>query len=384
MLLGLTDTAIMTARCFKGSGITVYGLDSQADNSGFASLLIKSDHMPNTENESEWLAFMLKWLGGFSQKFVLIPTSDEYALLSAKYADQLEKFTYSLLPPLNELQTITERNRQFESVQQCGISVPRFVIGPIDNIEKLFLNFPLAIKPLNSPEWKKIFNIKGFVVKCREELQRSLEIVNQTSARYLVQEIIIGDTRNNYEVNSLYLPNGDYFSHTIRKVHQLPDGFGTATLIETSPNTEVEKLAEKYIRKTNLYGFSNIEFKRDEATGEYFYIETNPRVWLQVNFSAYAGVNFPLMYYSHLTTGKVFSSRSQLRDGKWVDPAPDLLYFIRYRKIKKLKLRNFIRDWCSAKAIGLLSIYDPLPILKEYKFGLRMLGFRKKRRKEEL
>lgn len=370
LLLGLYDTAIMTARCFKRTSIPVFGMDYNTTKLGFKSKLIHSTICPDPKiNEKLWLDFLLNWFQKHQQKVVIIPTSDEFALLCAKYQKELNPFVLSLIPDLNSLHAIIERDLQFNAAKECNIPVPDFITyNEIENHELSDeLVFPLAIKPVNTVEWKKQMNNKGFIA---ENLNSYTEIINELKEkklRFLVQEMIHGENENNYEVNSLFFPSGKIFQHSIQKIRQYPDRFGTATSIKNCIHPEIEKMAADYIRHLNLVGFTNIEFKYYQSDGKYYYIETNTRVWLQVNFSAKIGINFPLFYYNQLTQNdneENFKIAS-LKNGVWVDFLADLLFWKKYRKLYKINFFTFIRSWFPLRATGLFSISDPKPIITE-------------------
>jgi len=378
LLLGLHETAIMTARCFSQAGIKIHGMDYNNDQVGFYSNQIKAFKMPSpAQNERDWLNYMQEWLTKSREKFVLIPTSDEFIMLAAKYKYELADHVFGLLPDYNVISSIVNRDIQFALAARSGIPVPSYVVGPL-KFDEIRLRYPLAIKPIDTLEWRRYFNNKGFVVENQNELKSAIVQVNKYDVRYMVQEIITGGNTNNYEINSLYLPNGEYFNHSIRKIRQLPDQFGTATCIEANSNRRIEILAEKFIKKIGLYGFSNLELKYDKVTDQFYYIEINPRVWLQVNFTAKLGQNYPLMYYKYVTGESSYRIDKIHIVGKWIDPIPDFLFYLRYRKRDKIKFRQWLRDWFPLRCTGgLLSFLDPCPFLKEYQFGIRFLKIKK-------
>ena len=370
LLLGLYDTAIMTARCFKKTNIAVFGTDYNTAKLGFKSRLIQAFICPDPKvDEPLWLIFLLDWLKKQSQKVVVIPTSDEFALLCAKYEKDLNPFVLSLIPDLNSLHAIIERDLQFNAAKECKIPVPAFIT--YNEIEKNELSdeltFPLAIKPVNTVEWKKQMNNKGFIVENLNSYHEIIRELKGKKLRFLLQEMIHGENQNNYEVNSLYFPSGKILQHSIQKIRQYPDRFGTATSIKNCIHPEIEKMAADYIRHLNLIGFTNIEFKYNQSDGKYYYIETNTRVWLQVNFSANIGINFPLFYYNQITQKDREENFkiTTLKNGVWVDFLADLLFWKKYRKLYKINFFTFIRSWFPLRATGLFSITDPRPILTE-------------------
>jgi predicted ATP-grasp superfamily ATP-dependent carboligase len=376
LLLGLFDTAIMTARCFKGKGIPVYGMDYAINNAGFHSNLINAQQIPvPLGNELKCVEYIIQWSGAFSNKPVLIPTSDLFVNLIKKYGELFGEHFLFLIPNYRRIKQILERSRQYTAARNAGLIVPNFIVGPIrsESVTDLPLSFPVAVKPENVNEWKIHFKNKGFIASNVTHLAQIINEVNYKSVEYLIQEIISGDNTQNYEVNSLYLPDGRLFQHTIRKLRQYPDGFGTATCIEHHSFPELEEYATVLLKKLELIGFSNIEFKYNNTDGKYYYIETNTRAWLQVNFSANLGINFPELYYRYLT-GRDLPPRIEIKDkGKWVDFMPDLLFWTKYRKKYNYSLWGFIRSWFPLISCGLFSLTDPMPFIISIK-NMQVIG----------
>ena len=372
LLLGLFDTSIMTARCFQNKGVKVYGTDYDSGLNGFRSNAIESFVCPNPKEEGEerWLSFLIEWMSTNSKNpFILIPTSDEYVELIAKYQSELNYVAKFLVPNYHAVGVILNRDKQFESAENAGIKVPKTLAYHNEDWQPdNTIIYPLAIKPLNMNVWKTKMTNKGFLVSDREELDKALREVRSKQLEFMVQEVIDGPNTNNFEVNTILLPNGTYFQHTIQKLRQLPDRFGTATAIRSSVHKELEALAIKLLNKEGLWGFSNMEFKYCDKRKDYYYIENNPRVWLQVNFTKNMGINFPLIYYSFLSNEPIPNQKLDITErGVWVDFLPDLLFWYRYRKTHQLSFLTFIRSWTPVKGSGLFSLRDIRPMIHEVK-----------------
>lgn len=370
LILGLFDTSIMTARCLKGLRLKMYGLDYKPELLGFSSNLIKSSLIPNPNQDKVLcIKFIINWLSEHQHDFIIIPTSDEFVKLCSDYRTELSPYATFLLPDTKSVDRIIERDLQFQDAQAGGIRVPTFLAGnvSINDILKANIKFPIAIKPINTVEWKRVLDNKGYVINNLEELEKIILFLNNKKVRYIAQEIIEGDNINNYEVNTIYFPDGKYFQHSIRKIRQYPNRFGTATCIEYFSNPEIEAQAIAYIKKYNLYGFTNIEFKYAAEDQAYYFIETNPRVWLQVNFSKQLGINFPLLYYKYLIGEAIPEAKTIVKGGKWVDFLPDLLFWKKHHSDYGYSLFAFIKTWTPIVSTSLLSFSDPMPFLKDIK-----------------
>lgn len=366
LLLGLFDTAISTAHCFRGQSIAIFGMDYKTEHLGFKSNQIKSIVIPNPSiNEKEVLDYILSWITNQISKPVIIPTSDEFIQFCSKHSEILSEVSLFLLPNESSINIIIDRETQFKSVSNCGVFVPELL--DIEKIKSENLKYPVAIKPANVNEWKRAMKNKGFLIGNEIEFEKALHEVRRAKVRFLVQKVIEGENANNFEVNSLYLPNGKIYQHSIQKIRQYPDKFGTATAIKVIENNFIEELSKKIIIEQGLFGFTNIEFKFNSDDEKYYYIETNARVWLQVDFSKKIGLNFPLIYYNYLV-GNHSEPKLEIKSkGVWVDFLPDLLFYMKYRKDKNIRLFNHFQSLIPIISTGLINIADPLPILVELK-----------------
>lgn len=368
LILGLFDTSIMTARCLAESGRDIYGMDYDPGMTGFASNLMKCVLIPSPRvNEKDCLDFILTWIDQLGRNLMLIPTSDEFVKFCSDYEAELSRRCSFLIPSKESVHRIIERDMQFEDARSAGIPVPAFLTGPVsmEEIRRAGISFPLAVKPVNIVEWKRVFNHKGFVIHTPEELEATIGLLNPTGVRYIAQQIIEGDNTNNFEVNTLYLPGGRYYQHSIRKIRQYPNRFGTATCIEYFSHPEMEAQALAYIGKYELYGFTNIEFKYSGLDQSYYFIETNPRVWLQVNFSMKLGINFPELYCRYLSGESTADAPRITRAGKWVDFLPDLLFWKKHHKEYGYSLWSFMKSWRPVISTSLFSLSDPRPFIKD-------------------
>jgi D-aspartate ligase len=370
LILGLFDTAISTARCLKKTGVQIYGLDYNPFQPGFHSRIIKTELTPDPrKDENIWITFILEWIKKSGKHFILFPTSDEFVLLTARHNKELSQYCSFIVPTLYTIETIISRMQQFNMAKASELKVPSYIDGKQISASQApqELEYPLVVKPADIIRWKKFYYSKGFILQSPDEWEKRIEDIKSKKIPFIVQNIITGDNSNNYEVNSLFLPNGKLYQHSIRKVRQYPDRFGTASCIEYIVMPNLEAMAAKFIRDLNLIGFSNIEFKFHQADGEFYYIETNPRVWQQVNFSAKMGINFPRLYLDFLQNQLNFYIPNLKNKGKWVDFLPDILFWKKYRKIYQLSIFALITSWFPIKATGLFSITDPLPFLYELK-----------------
>lgn len=368
-ILSLFDTGYYAARLLKKTGIPVYGFDHDPNNPGFYSKYVKATVIPHPqENEKKLLEILLKKRNEFSLKPVLIAASEIYLdFIRSKWTDLENEFLF-LLPTKDILSRIINKSSQFEMAVKCGIDVPAYkAINSAQELKKESntVEYPVVIKGIDQPLWKKIIKRKAFIAKNKFELIKIGEDLLNQQVSFIVQKIVAGDCKNNYEFNALVV-NGKLIECNMnQKIRQYPLDFGSACCLQTVKKNQVEQLAKKYLLQNGIEGFSNTEFKFDRETGKYYFIEINARVWQQIELTKKIGQNFVLSYYNHLTNNEHQRiTKTNSLTARWVDLPTDLLVFLRYRRKISLSLKQFAKSIIKASNLGLFSLSDIKPFLK--------------------
>jgi predicted ATP-grasp superfamily ATP-dependent carboligase len=368
-ILSLFDTGFYTARLLRGAGIPVFGFDHDASNPGFYSKYLIPALVPHPQvDEAGLLNILLIKRKEFIEKPVLIAASESYLEFIQQNRTVLENNFLFLLPPAKTLKQIINKTGQFQLAKKCSINIPVFNVIKNDyDLEKTISQavFPLIIKAVNQPLWKRIIREKAFITKDQNELKKIGQELLQKNLSFIAQEIIQGDCTNNFEFNAL-ISNGKIKEYCIiKKIRQYPLLFGAATCVQLTKNDKVEKLGTKFLLENEIEGFSNTEFKIDPQTGEYYFIETNARVWQQIELTKKTGQNFVLAYYNLLTDNKQGGiAKYGFSSLRWVDLPTDLLLFFRFRKKLNLGFISYIKTIIGASSFGLFSLYDIKPFLK--------------------
>lgn len=364
----------------KKKNYDVYGFDSSSDKPGFSSNFLKGIRSPSvTENEklADFLIDYKKRL--FDEiKPVLIPASDEYVQYICKYETLLSAYFNFLIPDHSTIEGILNKEKQLSLISGIGIKVPvTYEIKNIESSNVIFgnLNFPVIIKPADTGKWKKHFLVKAFKVSNKDEYCRKVKEALGYGLKVIVQEIIPGDCTNNFEVSTYVNKEGVICGlFTIKKIRQYPMEFGYGCLVETCSNKTVEDLTVKILIELKWKGFANFEFKFDSRTGEYYFIEVNPRVWQQIELPYEAGkVNYPELHVDDLNCKKLPNIYKFKEGIKWIDIFADILSSVSLMKKGKLTLSAWKNSVKNTKKYGLASLKDPMPIIKDMNYGLRLI-----------
>ena len=367
-ILSLFDTGLYAARLLRKEAIKVYGFDHDPENPGFYSKYITSFLVPNPQAEPQkLLKILLEKRKEFSLKPVIIAASENYLEFIFQYREILEKDFLFLLPSNKLLGGIINKSTQLELAVKFGISVPPYhVIRSLKELYAIDINsFPVIVKGVDQPLWKNTIKKKAFVAKNKNDLLIIGNDLLKQNISFIVQQIVKGDCKNNYEFNALVVDGVVIEQCVIRKIRQYPIDFGYGCCVQTVNNEEIKQLGSRFVSENRLEGFSNTEFKKDPDSGQYYFIETNARVSQQIELTNKNGQNFILAYYN-LLSKKQNDYKPVHRDLhlRWVDLPTDLLVFLRYRHQIGLTMFDFIKSTFSATNFGLLSLRDIRPFLK--------------------
>ena len=367
-ILSLFDTGYYAARLLKNTGATILGFDHDSSNPGFFSSLINPFLVPHPQKEPEKLySFLLSKRGDFKEKPILIPASELYLSFVQSFRSKLEKEFIFCIPSHDVLSKILNKSVQFELAKEASIAVPKYenVTTPEDlqNVPNK-LNLPIIIKSLDQSLWKINVKEKAFLISNNTELLKTgSELLNRNVA-FIAQELISGPITNNYEFNALMVNGKFIHSHIIRKIQQYPLGFGAACCIEVVKNEIIEKLGLQFIESNKIEGFSNTEFKYDSLTGNYYFIETNARVWQQIELTNKMGENIMESFYACMTKHTLPEKISIHKENiLWIDLPAFLLLYKRYRQDAGLSFSTMFRTVISACNFGLLHLSDLKPFI---------------------
>ena len=368
-ILSLFDTGYYAARMLKGTGIAIYGFDHNPDQPGFFSKHITPFLSPHPQEDGERLLEMLiAKRAEFAATPVLIAASEIYLAFINRFRKELSKQFLFLMPAKGTMENILCRSGQLEMAVDAGLDVPYHVniktMGQLDEFPDR-VGYPLVLKSLDQCLWKKHVKEKAFIISHRSDLKTLGGYLLNKGVPFMVQELIPGEIANNYEYNALLAGGRIVRQHVIKKVFQNPPGSGTACCVRTVANRAVEELGAQFIGGNRIEGFSNTEFKYDPARGKYFFIETNARVWQQIELTGKPGTNYLIDYYDLLTLGSLGDGNGEPREkATWIDlPALGMLV-LKHRKEARIGWTKALKLVIRADNRGILSRSDPCPFIR--------------------
>ncbi|HKM77122.1 MAG TPA: ATP-grasp domain-containing protein [Candidatus Bathyarchaeia archaeon] len=243
----------------------------------------------------------------FSQNPVLFVSGEKPAAMLAEHAETLSKhFNFHWTKP-EKLYRIIDKSRTPSLCRETGIAYPlTHVTSSQEDVSaaaRKFI-FPCIVKPnLITKDW----NVRGgfpgrhLVAKSSRELTVFYEKFPSLSGRTIWQELIEGDDNSIFQCTALVGRSGKVAASVcVRKLRQSPKGQGSMCYGRTEWNSEVISRTMKLVNTLGLTGYVSAEFKYQKTTGQYYFIELNPRLPAYNAFFPDTGINLANLGYMDL------------------------------------------------------------------------------------
>ena len=227
------------------------------------------------------------------RNYTLIVPATEASLLGLRQLDENDPLRHKAVIPGDEaLDVALDKEKTWRLAYQLGIPTPAktllSTLGDVGNAQ----TFPLVLKPTRS---KVIVNgalrtLAVAVVKNETERQEQLrQWIPVTPVQQ--QEYVSG---NGIGVEFLFNRGKKiwYFAH--ERAHEYPLTGGASSYRRSiDPPQAMLHDAEKLLTALDWHGVAMVEFKMN-ASGQYWLMEINPRLWGSLALSIDSGVDFPL------------------------------------------------------------------------------------------
>lgn len=328
-------------------------------------------HLTFSSYESaEFIKELIEFGKSVDSKPVLMSHDDRALLNISENRDQLKKYFLFSLPEASIVYRILNKLMFCRLCKEFELPAPES--KEISGFEQLpevkyDLKPPYIIKPTFNHYWyDKKFQAtvgnyqKAYVCLDYNELESLYLKIHQINSSVVVQEFIVGNDSNLFDVNLYITENGGIDSYVIaQKLRVYPPTAGWGSYVKTVFDDEMFRICGEIIDKLNLIGMANIQFKKDERTNEPKLIEIHTRTSIFDFLGASAGQNIPARYYSDLTGVKMERSQTYKTDIKYINLARDLRLFVRHRKEYESSLLEWIYTYRNVSVYDGMMIKDP-------------------------
>jgi len=306
LILGGAANALSLMRSFGRAGITV-----RACMSPHAALLSRycdeAFPVPAGSKPEEYFDELLR-SGEYPQLkgSVLLVCGDDALEYVARNHDALAG---DYLLERNDPKLVLElldKQRTLEIARDAGVPIPAFWnVARREDVDAALHDhvvYPAILKPHYSHLFQRIYGGKYARVDDAGELRHMGYELIERGIGFMVCEMIPGPDDHNCSFYTYRDEQGrELFHFTKRCVRRYPMNEGSGTYQITDVLPDVEALARQFFDALDFRGFGNLEFKRDERSGELKVIECNTRFTAVQEQLVQSGVESALITYAHIT-----------------------------------------------------------------------------------
>lgn len=235
LILGASANSLSAARSLGRAGLHVVLAETAMDAALKSSRYVK-DFLHFDEDDDAAIASRLLRLPATPDKPFLLATGDRYALLIARYQDQLAERYCFVSPSYALLDAIIDKAKLYENARRNGFLCPAFhIVRERKDIDAAVANVPTPcyIKPALGHQWRRVKNTKLERANTEAELRRILENFLALGLIAIPQEIIPGKDSDVISLSAYIDRSGDCRGYrTKRKLRQLPLDAGNGSAQE--------------------------------------------------------------------------------------------------------------------------------------------------------
>jgi len=230
----------------------------------------------------------------------ILPIRECDAYLFAKYRERFEEHVSLVTPDLDTLESGQDRVRLANEAERAG--VPRAETRPLSAVEEwdtdvvvksrynlLTSDYVDALSPDDAEESRSVRFIEAGEEPDPEALRAEM------GHDPIVQEYIHESDR--YLYCGLWDDGEPVASSQHKQIRSNSWVGGGAVYRVSTYSKEVDRVATRLLSHLDWEGLVCVEYARDEETGEWKFLEINPRVWQSMPAATRAGADFPYYYY---------------------------------------------------------------------------------------
>ncbi len=292
---------LVALRALGRAGLHVGAVDSTLSIPASRSRWCEvSASVPDVSDDADaWIRGLMDLLAQYPAR-ALIPSHDGAIEALRAHRREVERSAAIALASESALEIAVDKARTLAVATQLGIPVPRGIeVSDVSDVPAAVgeVGFPAVVKPLQS--WVERDGVATRLaceaVMNMDEAKRAVAAMLEAGGQAILQQWLPGSR----EAVSLFYAQGRIWGRFMQVAHRMyPPLGGSSVLRESIPlHADATDAAEKLVRAIELEGYSEIEFRRDQA-GRPALMEINPRLSASVEIAVRSGVNFPLLLYS--------------------------------------------------------------------------------------
>jgi D-aspartate ligase len=367
VVLGLGINGLAIVRCLAGEGIKVWGVYTREGEYGRFSRYCNAMRFPDMEDGEEMFSQeLIANLGSSKEKPVLYSGSDGYVMFMSRNRTLLGKYFRFLLPDHELLASLTEKNLAGSYVSEKGLIVPKThnscSYSDIDRISEQ-IGYPCLVKPADS--FTVNLGKKNMILPDEAALREFMKERPDVMDRVVIQQIVPGGDSNTYQATAYVSRDGGISSvFTMRKIRQYLPDYGVTCYGISEDVPQIREKVQNFLESIQYKGFISIEFKRHPDTGEWYYIEANPRLPYYHALISDSGINFPFICYQDMLGFKSDSQSLHQKNGiRWINFSYDIGSFARKYSKRQIKMCHWVLSVLKSRSFAIFDSKDVRPFI---------------------
>jgi len=293
------------------------------------------------------------------EKLILIPCADYYTELVVKNKNIVEKYFCNKFISYDLWQRFGTKEKFYQVCDEYNyLSYPKTVIcekkDRLNILDSLPFDFPVMLKPNNSNnsdylhskfEGKK----KVYFVWTKEEYINIINNMNKSdyNDNIIIQDFIPGDDTKARLLNCFSDNNGNVKFMCLGQPvieEYAPSALGNYAAILTDYNQEIFNKIKMFLENLKYVGFSNFDMKFDPKSGEYKFLDLNPRQGRSSFFMTAAGYNLA----EFLVDNCVYEKNSEIiyanSDSLWLSVPKKIIFKYVENKEVLARVKKLIKE----------------------------------------
>ncbi|QCJ47426.1 ATP-grasp domain-containing protein [Haloprofundus sp. MHR1] len=230
----------------------------------------------------------------------VVPTREMDAYILSKYREEFAEHVTVGWPTFDSLRTAQDGKELAEVAERLDIPVPK--TETLDEVtdwdRKLIAKQRYSLLAEDYVDFLEPGTCEGrmdpIYLESGSEPDTDAIIDEMLGHVPITQEIVKGVE---YSFRALYDHGEPVATSLRRQLRGKTYAGGMSVFREMTHDPEVEELGERLLTHLDWHGLASVQFIKDHESGEFYFLEINPRIWASVLLDVRAGADYPYNYW---------------------------------------------------------------------------------------
>lgn len=363
--------------------VPIYVGSEIQDNPSVYSKFAKQRVSFSDYTSPEFIDELCEFGRNLDQKAVLYSDDDHAILNIAQHQDRLKQYFLFSFPSEERVKKLMDKQLFCELIEKYDLPAPQSItlssLGDLHQKPVSEMQFPCIIKPSFKQSWwdsdfdQKVGEYQK-AIKCDtyDDLVNKYSLISDVNPHVVVQEFIPGGEDEIYSVNMFVDDQGTLKGYFIaQKLRTFPIRAGEGCYIVTVKDKQMLGMAKDVVERLSLTGLLNVQFKRDNRTGEPVLLEIHTRnsVWSYLGTAA--GMNLAALYYQEMTGRQPEPQLDYKENVTFIFLEKDIKAFLQNLRDRQISVATWITSYFKKFVLGGYKWRDPMPIIMNWWFIIR-------------